>query len=780
MLCIILILQSVNVFSQIEHFTVSFESYAETHLQEKIFVHTDKENYVSGEIIWFKLFVTDALLNKPSNLSKIAYVEVLDLTHKSILQAKIELKNSMGSGSFMLPYSVQSGNYTFRCYSGLMKNESADFYFEKQLAIINPLKKPEWQEANPPIYSVQFFPEGGNLVAGMESKIGFKANDQFGNLLDATGYVEDELKQRIVPFETKKFGMGQFLFKPVMGKKYHAVLMIHGKEIFSELPNIFQQGTVMQLTENAEKQIVINVQTTYEIQGVNLLVHTRSALKAAVHQDLLDGKLRFIVPDSLLGEGISAFTLFDEQYHPLCERLFFKKPSNVMQLAAQMDKETYGKRNKVNLTLNAVNNNLPTPANLSISVFLLDSLQAAPKSNILSYLWLESDLKGEIESPEYYFSNDTDLFICTENLLLTQGWRRFQWKEVLEKQTSYIENSAELNGHIFWVRVTKKNNLQTVEGVPVYLTLPGNKPLFYQGISNKKGLVLFNIPPFFGTNQMILQTNGRSDSIYRVELMEPFSASYSNRKLHPFELKETLADLLKAHSIQSQVANVYYANQQQTFSYPEILDTVPFYGKPTNRYYLDDYTRFITMEEVFKEYIEGIKLKKSNTGFNIRLFNASYQNYFETEPLILLDGVPVFDVNQLIAFDPLKIKKIDILNEQFYQNKNVLNGIISCTTYKGDLTGYTLDPNALVLSFEGLQLKREFYQPNYSDSKSANNRLPDFRNVLFWNPSITSDFQGVQRISFYTSDITGKYLVVAQGISKNGVAGAIQYLFEVN
>lgn len=71
MLCIILILQSVNVFSQIEHFTVSFESYAETHLQEKIFVHTDKENYVSGEIIWFKLFVTDALLNKPSNLCKI-------------------------------------------------------------------------------------------------------------------------------------------------------------------------------------------------------------------------------------------------------------------------------------------------------------------------------------------------------------------------------------------------------------------------------------------------------------------------------------------------------------------------------------------------------------------------------------------------------------------------------------------------------------------------------------------------------------------------------------
>jgi hypothetical protein len=388
-------------------------------------------------------------------------------------------------------------------------------------------------------------------------------------------------------------------------------------------------------------------------------------------------------------------------------------------------------------------------------------------------------LKGQIESPEYYFSNDADLFVCTENLLLTQGWRRFHWNEVLEKKPTYIDNSTELNGHIIWARVTKKSDLQTAEGVTVFLTLPGTKPLFYQGISNKNGLVLFNIPSFFGSNQMILQTNGRTDSMYRVELMDPFSTAYSNRNLSPFALKEGLADLLKAHSIQSQVANVYYANQQQTFSNSESLDTVAFYGKPTNRYYLDDYTRFITMEEVLKEYVAGIKLKKSNNGFYLKLFDVGYQKYFETEPLLLLDGVPVFDVNQLIAFDPLKIKKIDILNEQFFQNKNVINGIISCTTYQGDLAGYTLDANALVLSFEGLQFKREFYQPNYSDSKNANKRLPDFRNVLLWNPSITTDAQGMHRIYFYTSDIIGKYLVEVQGISKNGASGATQFLFEV-
>jgi hypothetical protein len=185
------------------------------------------------------------------------------------------------------------------------------------------------------------------------------------------------------------------------------------------------------------------------------------------------------------------------------------------------------------------------------------------------------------------------------------------------------------------------------------------------------------------------------------------------------------------------------------------------------------------MEEVLREYVEGIRLRKNNNSFNLRLYNDSYQNYFETEPLVLLDGVPVFDINQLIAFDPLKIKKIDLLNQQFYQNKFVLNGILSCNTYKGDLDGFILDPNALVFAYEGLQLKREFYQPAYKEDKKTLNGLPDFRNVLLWNPELSTDTQGKQKVSFYNSDIAGKYLVVIQGISQNGVAGFSQQFFVV-
>jgi len=778
-LCIILILQSVHVFCQIENPAIPFESYTINHLQEKAFVHTDKENYVTGEIIWFKLYLTDALLNKPLNLSKIAYMEVLDMLHKPILQTKIEMKESMGDGSFLLPYSLQSGNYLFRCYTGLMKNSSAEFYFEKQLTIINPFKKPDWSEAKPSVYKVQFFPEGGNLVSGIESKIGFKVTDQYGNSFAAKGFIEDEMKQKIVPFGTSRFGMGQFLFTALSGKKYQANIEVEGKKLIVDLPNIYQQGAVMKLTENAEKQIIISVQASKEIHALELLVHTRQSLKTLLHQDLVNGKLQFVLPDSLMGEGISQLTLFDEHRNPLCERLYFKKPVHVLQLETQIESKVLAKRSKVDLAIHATDNSKPVGANLSLSVFLIDSLQTAPHSNILSYLWLESDLKGEIESPEYYFTDAPDLSQCTENLLLTQGWRRFQWDGVFGKQNKTQNEYSELNGHLIWAKVTKKLGGQLAAGVTVYMSLPGEKPLFNQGISDKNGMVLFNIPAFFGNNQLILQTNSKIDSIYRIDLVEPYSTLYSSRKIHAFELQESLADLLKAHSIQSQVGNIYYADQQQKFSYPEVMDTIPFFGKSTHQYFLDDYTRFITMEEVLREYVEGIRLRNNNNSFNLRLYNESYQNYFETEPLVLLDGVPVFDMNQLIAFDPLKIKKIDLLNQQFYQNKFVLNGILSCNTYKGDLDGFSLDPNALVFAYEGLQLKREFYQPTYKEDKKTLNGLPDFRNVLLWNPELSTDKQGKQKVSFYNSDIAGKYLVVIQGISQNGVAGFSHQFFEV-
>ncbi len=535
----------------------------------------------------------------------------------------------------------------------------------------------------------------------------------------------------------------------------------------------------MRVSENARKEIIVDVESTQSNEPIDLMIHSRQLLKTVNRQNLVNGKTRFIIPNNKLGEGISQITIFDDQQHPLCERLFFKHPSNLLQVLVNTKEKDYGKRQKVDLSINTILSSKPAAANLSLSAFLIDSIQSIPHSDILSYLWLESDLIGAIESPEYYFSENSDVSLCTENLLLTQGWRRFNWEEIFHPKNKSEEFIPEMNGQILLAKVVRKNTTQVGAGITVYLSIPAEKPLFYQGISNQEGLVVFNIAPFYGSGQLILQTNGKLDSLYRIEIVDPYSAAFSERLIHPFVLNESLAELLKKHSIQSQVGNVYYPEQQQKYLLPESLDTLAFYGKPSHRYNLDEYTRFITMEEVLREYIEGIRLRKNSDGFNLRLANEAYQNYFETEPLVLLDGVPVFDINQLITFDPLKIKRIEVFNQQFFQNKIPINGILSCQTYQGDLAGYTLDPNALAIAYDGLQLKREFYHPTYEGSEKQNSRLPDFRNVLSWIPQITIDDQGIQKVSFFSSDIVGKYVLIIQGIGKNGAVGRSVSYFDV-
>ena len=152
---------------------------------------------------------------------------------------------------------------------------------------------------------------------------------------------------------------------------------------------------------------------------------------------------------------------------------------------------------------------------------------------------------------------------------------------------------------------------------------------------------------------------------------------------------------------------------------------------------------------------------------------------FKDNPLILLDGVPVFKMDKIIAYDPLKVQKLEVVASKYYWGPVIADGIASYTTYKGNLDGYTLDPNDLVLDYEALQQQRVFYSPDYSSAEALQNRLPDYRNVLYWSPEINTGENGKGSFSFYSGDIPGKYFVVVQGISANGDAGSTGIIVNV-
>lgn len=755
-----------------------FDAYRAKHLQEKLFVHTDKQFYMAGEIIWFKVYAADAHFNRPIDLSKISYVELLSKEHKPILQAKIALTDGSGNGSFQLPYSVNSGNYILRAYTNWMKNESADYYFEKDLTIVNAFKKPDWPIAEAMNYDIQFFPEGGNLVNGMQSKMAFKVVDINGRSIDCSGVVLNRRNDTLIRFNSLRFGMGHFDITPDAGEEYHAVIRTpEGTQVTKALPPVNTTGIVMRLTEINKDKLLLTIQSKNTGSIVSLLVHTRQLLKLSLTRELFNNKTEIEIDKKQLGDGISHFTVFNESNQAVCERLYFKKPE-ILSINITPAAQNYGARKKVMIDVSASDAyQLPVAGNLSMSVYLLDPLQSFESSNILSYLWLQSDLKGNIESPTYYFSQGTDVEAAADNLMLTQGWRRFRWENVLQKQMADVEFLPETEGHIINGRVIDKRNGQPAENITTYLSVPAEKSLFTSTVSGKNGAARFNIKNFYGGNEIVVQTNTSTDSTYRIDIGNPFSEKYANRQTPVFSLSEKQSALLQAHSLQSQVSNAYFTEKQQRFLFPQAIDTTPFYAVPDKRYYLDDYTRFITMEEVMREYIEDVRVRKNDGHFSYRIRNQAFDNLFETAPLLLFDGVPVFDVDKIIAFDPLKVKRIDVVAHKFYQHNMVHDGIINYSTYQGDLAGFQLDANALIVEYEGLQLQREFYSPVYETSTT--NRVPDFRNVLYWSPEVYTDKNGKKQVSFYTSDIPGTYGVVIQGITTNGLAGSKTTTFTV-
>jgi len=759
----------------------SFYDHRSDQLQEKLFVHTDKAFYMAGEIIWFKIYATDAQLNRPLDLSKLSYVELLNKENKPVLQAKIAMTDGSGNGSFQLPYSVNSGNYTLRAYTNWMKNGGADFFFEKNITIVNALRKPEWPVADSVNYDVQFFPEGGNLVAGIQSKIAFRVIDSHGRSIDCKGAVLDQKNDTVARFTTLRFGMGHFEWKPQSGEQYRSVITTNENIIITKtLPVAYTKGIVMRVSELDKNKLRVTIQSNTGATTVSLLAHTRDLLKLVVSREMLNGRAEIEIDKKQLGEGISHFTLFNELKQPVCERLYFKKPE-ALSVNMKPDAQNYGTRRKVTIDLSTNDVEAhPVTGNLSMSVYLLDSLQAPESTDINSYLWLQSDLKGNIESPGYYFSNSgTEVEEATDNLLLTQGWRRFRWENNRQKQNKEAEFLPETEGHIINGRLIDKRNGQPAENITAYLSVPAEKPLFNTDISTKDGLVRFNVQNFYGGNEIVVQTNSLTDSMYRIDIASPFSEKYSDKLQPVFQLAEKNAGLLVSHSMQAQVSNTYYADKQQNFLFPVSIDTMPFYGNPDHRFYLDDYTRFITMEEVMREYVADVRVRKNNNKFNFTITNSAFNNFFETNPLVLIDGVPVFDVDKMIAFDPLKIKRADVVTQKFYQGKLVHDGIISYSTYQGDLAGYQLDANALIVEYPGLQLQREFYSPVYETAAETSSRLPDFRNLLYWSPDVHTDRNGKKQLSFYTADIPGTYIVVVQGITADGLAGSKIVTFTV-
>src|ERR1700743_645734 len=405
-----------------------FNSYAQNTLPEKLYVHTDKDFYLAGELLWFKIYDINAADNKPLDAAKVAYAEILDKDNNPILQAKIAMDKGSGNGSFYLPVSAVSGSYKIRAYTNWMKNFSPDRYFEKNITLVNSLKEIRLQTKEPiPEYDVQFFPEGGSLVNGLTSKIAYRVVGNDGKGVNFTGAIVNKSNDTIARFKPHQFGIGIFMLKPDASNTYRAVLKFKGnRTTIAPLPAIAASGYVMQLTDNgAELKITVNSSAANN-GSVYLIAHTRQNIAIAKTLNLTNGEASFLIDKNKLGEGISHITVFNNEKQPVCERLYSKRPGQRLTIDAAPDKPEYTSRKKVDISV--LTRNTMERTDMSVAVYRLDSLENSNPESIYTYIWLTSELRGNIESPGYYLNAGDDEAL--DNLMLTHGWRKYNWDDI--------------------------------------------------------------------------------------------------------------------------------------------------------------------------------------------------------------------------------------------------------------------------------------------------------------------------------------------------------------
>ena len=760
----------------------NFNAYQKAGLYEKLYVHTNKNFYITGEILWFKIYNTEGSTNKLLDLSKVAYVEILDNKHIPVLQAKIALNIGMGNGSFYLPFSLSNGNYQLRAYTNWMKNFDIGYFFEKQITIVNTIKaSPDQSKAVTSAYDIQFFPEGGHLVKGLNSKIAFKVTAQDGKGYDCTGAIVNQQNDTLVRFRSLKFGIGSFTFTPSEATGYRAIIKIGAERMIKDLPEINESGYVMQATDHGENwDVAIQNSNTPKATNMYIIVHSRNEIKLAQRGSLVNGVTHFIVSKDKLGEGVNYITLFDDQQRPVCERLIFNRPAGKLVINANTDAQTYRTRTKVDLNIATRNqDNKEIQGNLSVAVFRLDSLQKDDATHIAGYLLLKADLKGHIESPDYYVDNiNEESSQALDNLMLSQGWTQFDWSKILAGETHRFKFLPEYTGPIVTGTVTNALTNKPAENIFTYLTIPGPQSHLFVAKSDSAGKLLFSTKNFYGPREIILQNKWQQDSIYHINIANPFIEEYTKEVLPVFHLNTNNRSELVVNSLNMQVQNIFDAKQLKQFNEP-VVDSSMFYGKPAYSYLLDDYVRFSNIEEVIHEYVRLVLITRDHGKRGFEIIHDKEKGTLPGQPLVILDNKPIFDLDRAYALDPLKIKRLDVVNSNYIYGPAVLNGIISFTTYNGISPNTELDPHAIVFDYEGLQLDRKFYSPVYDTDEQHNNTIPDFRSVLYWNPNISTGTKGNNRLSFYTSDKSDRYVGIVEGISAAGDAGTGRFYFEV-
>lgn len=810
--------------------------------QEKLYLQTDKVDYVAGETIWVRAFLTDATTHIPSYRSRYVYVELINPFN--VVEQRVRLRQdslNIIHGHIALSSNFAGGDYSIRAYTHYMQSQGEDYFFRKPIRIISPYSKglkmsaiwygnnklqvdftnPSTGEPlevgntllttskdtlyhkkiktgikadleskqmphrmvllqagnygqylplphNESDYELSFFPEGGQMVAGCMNKIAFKALNDMGLGENVKGVILTEAGDTIQTFNSSHKGMGYFNLVPSVGMRLVAKCKNEaGKEKTFHLPEIMANSRSLKINRNKGTLYVSALQSSsvHQSDSLLLIVHQRGIPKYAHWWDSNIEHLKFNLNE--FENGIVHFLLTESNGKILSERLFFNDIHGQTKGNVFIGSDELRPRSKIVMTLKAqTSDGQPFNGNAAISVTDNHDVRPDTIQSILSSLLLTSELKGHIENPNWYFESGDSRKRqeALDQLMLTQGWRRYNMQEVIkgniQHPESEYEESMSLRGQVT-TNVLKK----AVKNTQVRITAP------------KVGLA---------------------------EVIDTDSNGHFH--LRGFEFPDSIRYLISAIS-KNKKDNVTLEIQKE--EYPKVSRILPVHSdrineekyayitKMENKMTLENGIRHIFMDEVIvtaprivlrtetqkvaSKVVTEERLEKSGAPTLSMALNSILGSYGRGgDAGYVLDGCELTDDEavQILNWMPKEVfGQVELLRHPaairyFLGTRDVV--ILLYTKTGGTEYNASWNPSNLAyITPLGYQQEVEFYSPSYDIQKKQSNDM-DLRTTIYWKPNVIFK-EGEAEISFYAADSPVNYSILVEGISNDGKTLRIQH-----
>ncbi len=647
---------------------------------------------------------------------------------------------------------------------------------------------------------VQFFPESGQMIVGVRSKVAVKAVAANGLGINVKGTVTDNDGKTAGEFTSNNLGMAVFAILPEAGKTYRAnVVFADGSKSTVNLPRVLPEGITMAINNTDPTNLFIRIAANQAFlqknqnKGFYIVGFSGGVICYAAQTSLQALIYSANIPKSKFPTGMVQLTLFATNGHPVCERIAFIDHNDQLGIALTSAKTAYVSREKVKINVTAKNKTLPTEANLSVAVIDESKIpfDENAETTILTNLLLTSDLKGYIEKPNYYFKNPNEQTAADlDILMLTQGYRRFSYDAILAGKspeiTFYPEGGIDITG-----------TLRDLSGLPIArgvikLQVPDHN-FTSQAVTNAEGVFTFPKVLVLDSSKVTLSAKGNSNSRNMMIMLNGTAAQAVNKN------PQMPDEMLNIDSTMS----VYLQNSKKQYFNGRTLKEVVIKGvsdvkKPSHT----DFPALTGLSMMPDQLIPSDRLMNCAmflTCLQGSLFGLTYvdNNLYvrrdyqagnKTPVQTFVNGMPV-DIGYLNSLQSTEVESIEVFLKDDLSGINRTygtNGVLVVNLKKvehkkvslKDLQDLLPQPSVVTFVPKGYTGSRVFYSPKYEATRSTMQGL-DYRSTIYWNPRVLTDEKGNASFEYYNSDGKGTYRVIAEGIDKDGNIGRFNYRYKV-